>query len=64
MELRQGINVPRSKNWVIQRLGYFMKEAEYIVTNKGWLKWLPYSVAYETVKVSGTTLGWINGKFL
>ncbi len=64
MALSQGINVPRSKNWVIQRLGYFVREVGYIVTNKGWLKWLPYSVAYETVKVSGTALGWINGKFL
>jgi rhamnosyltransferase len=62
--MSQGINVPRSKNWVIQRLGYFVKEVGYIVTNKGRLKWLPYSVAYETVKVSGTALGWINGKFL
>jgi rhamnosyltransferase len=64
MAMSQGINVPRSKNWVIQRLGYFVKEVRYIVTHKGWLKWLPYSVAYEAVKVSGTALGWINGKFL
>jgi len=64
MAMSQGINVPRSKNWVIQRLGYFVKEVRYIVARKGWLKWLPYSVAYEAVKVSGTALGWINGKFL
>lgn len=62
--LQQGLKVPRSKNWAIQRLGYFVKEAGYVVTNKGWLKWLPYSVAYETIKVLGTALGWIKGKFI
>lgn len=64
MAMSRDINVPRSKNWVIQRVGYFVKEMGFIMAHKGWLKWLPYSVAYETAKVSGTALGWINGKFL
>ncbi|MBM4452782.1 MAG: glycosyltransferase, partial [Chloroflexi bacterium] len=42
--LAQGVNVPRSRNWVISRLWYFVKEAGYIVANRGWWKWLPYSV--------------------
>ena len=62
--LSQGIDAPRSKGWMIQRVGYFVKEFRYILTNKGGLKWLPYSVAYETVKLLGTALGWIHGKFL
>jgi rhamnosyltransferase len=64
MAMSQGINVPRSKNWVIQRVGYFVKEIRYIVAHGGWLKWLPYSIAYETTKVSGTALGWIRRKLL
>jgi rhamnosyltransferase len=57
--LRQKVNVPRSRNWVINRLGYFAREAKYIVSNEGGWKWLPYSVAYEASKLLGVTLGWL-----
>lgn len=61
--LSQGVNVPRSRNWVIRRMGYFVSEVRYIMANPGWWKWLPYSVAYEASKLSGIILGWIKGKF-
>lgn len=57
--LSQGVSVPRSKNWAINRLGYFLKEARYIMANDGWWKWLPYSVAYEASKLLGAAVGWI-----
>ena len=57
--LSQGINVPRSKNWLINRLGYFAREAKYIVSNEGGWKWLPYSVAYEASKLLGVAVGWL-----
>lgn len=60
--LTQEVNVPRSKNWVINRLGYFVKEARYIMANDGWWKWLPYSVAYEASKLLGITVGWLRGR--
>jgi rhamnosyltransferase len=59
--LSQGVNVPRSRNWVIRRLGYFAEEARYIVANHGW-KWLPYSAAYEGSRLLGVTIGWLKGK--
>ncbi len=61
--LSQEVNVPRSRNWVIKRLGYFVGEARYILAGKEWWKWLPYSVAYETCKLSGVGVGWLRGKF-
>ena len=60
--LSQGVNVPRSKNWVINRLGYFDWEAKYIVSNEGGWKWLPYSVAYEASKLLGVVIGWLRGR--
>jgi rhamnosyltransferase len=60
--LRQKVNVPRSRNWVINRLGYFVKEARYIMANDGWWKWLPYSMAYEASKLLGVVLGWLRGR--
>ena len=36
MALSQGIGLPRSRNWVINRLGYFASEAGYIMANPGW----------------------------
>lgn len=62
--LSQGVNVPRSKNSRIRRVGYFAKEAKYIVSNEGAWKWLPYSVAYEATKLSGVALGWLRGRML
>ena len=62
ISLSQGVNVPRSKNWVISRLGYFAREAKYIVSNEGWWKWLPYSVAYEASKLLGVAVGWLRGR--
>jgi rhamnosyltransferase len=62
--LRQGVNVPRSRNWAISRLGYFAKEFRYIMANDAWWKWLPYSVAYEASKLSGVVLGWLKGRTL
>ncbi len=56
--LSQGAGMPRSENWIAERLGYFLQEACYIASHeKGW-KWLPYSLMYEAVKVLGTTIGW------
>jgi len=60
--LRQKVNVPRSRNWVINRLGYFAREAKYIVSNEGGWKWLPYSVTYEASKLLGVALGWLRGR--
>jgi len=60
--LSQGVNVPRSKNSRIRRLGYFVKEARYIVSNEGGWKWLPYSVAYEASKLLGVIMGWLRGR--
>jgi rhamnosyltransferase len=57
--LKQKVNVPRSKNWVTNRFGYFVKEARYIMANNGWWKWLPYSAAYESSKLLGVVIGWL-----
>ena len=62
ISLSQGVNVPRSRNWVINRLGYFTREARYIMSNERWWKWLPYSVAYETSKLLGVAVGWLRGR--
>lgn len=62
MALSQGANVPRSKNWAINRLGYFVSEAGYIMANPVWWKWLPYSLAYEASKLLGVTIGWFKGR--
>ena len=60
--LSQGVSVPRSRNWFTNRLGYFAREAKYIVSNEGGWKWLPYSVAYEASKLLGVILGWLRGR--
>jgi rhamnosyltransferase len=60
--LNQGVNVPRSRNWAINRLGYFAREAKYIVSNEGGWKWLPYSAAYEASKLLGVIMGWLRGR--
>lgn len=62
--LRQKVNVPRSRNWVINRMGYYAREAKYIVTNEGGWKWLPYSVAYEASKLLGVAVGWLRERML
>jgi hypothetical protein len=62
--LSQGVNVPRSRNWVVSRLGYFVKEFRYIMANDAWWKWLPYSVAYEASKLLGVVAGWLRGRML
>lgn len=62
--LSQGAGgLPRSKNWVLRKLKYPLEEARYIVANKGWWKWLPYSIAYEPCKQLGIVVGWAKGKF-
>jgi rhamnosyltransferase len=60
--LSQGVSLPRSRNWVTNRLGYFAMEAKYIVSTKSGWKWLPYSVAYETSKLLGVAVGWLRGR--
>ena len=60
--LSQKVNVPRSRNWVTNRLGYFAREAKYIVSNEGGWKWLPYSAAYEASKLLGVILGWLRAR--
>lgn len=60
--LAQGVNVPRSRNWVINRLAYFIKEARYIIGSEGGWKWLPYSAAYEASKLLGVLVGWLKGR--
>jgi rhamnosyltransferase len=60
--LSQGVSVPRSKNWVINRLGYFAREAKYIVSKEEGWKWLPYSIAYEASKLLGVAVGWLKEK--
>jgi rhamnosyltransferase len=62
ISLSQGVNVPRSRNWVINRLGYFAREARYIVSNEGGWKWLPYSAAYEASKLLGVAVGWLRAR--
>jgi len=59
--LSQGVSVPRSKNWVVHRLLYYVKEAHYIIGEEHWWKWLPYSVAYETSRLLGILVGWLRG---
>ena len=61
--LSQEANMPKSKNLVIKRLGYFVGEASYILAGKECWKWLPYSVVYETCKLLGVAVGWLRGKF-
>jgi rhamnosyltransferase len=60
--LSQGASAPRSRNWSIDRLRYFSREAGYIVSNEAGWKWLPYSVAYETSKLLGVAAGWLRGR--
>lgn len=60
--LSQGVSVPRSRGWVMGRLGYFSGEARYIASNAGCWRWLPYSVAYEASKLLGVAVGWLRGK--
>lgn len=57
--LRQGVNVPRSKNWIIKRLGYFIQEAKYVIDNEKPWKWLPYSMVYEVTRILGIITGCI-----
>jgi rhamnosyltransferase len=50
--------LPRSKNWIVRRLGYLVKEVQYVLTSsKRWWKWLPYSVAYDASKLLGIGVG-------
>jgi rhamnosyltransferase len=58
----QGVKVAKSSNWVANRLGYFVREAKYIVSNEGGWKWLPYSVAYEAGKLAGLGMGCLRGR--
>jgi rhamnosyltransferase len=60
--LAQEVNVPRSRNWVIHRLGYFVSEAGYIIANQRWWKWLSYSIAYEASRLLGVAVGWLRGR--
>jgi rhamnosyltransferase len=62
--LSQGVGLPRSKNRVINRLGYYVGEARYVMANPGWWKWLPYSIVYETIKLVGVAVGWLRWKLL
>jgi len=64
--LSQGAGgLPRSRNWIVRRLAQFVKEAQYITANnKRWWKWLPYSAAYETCKLTGIMVGLIKGKVI
>jgi rhamnosyltransferase len=55
--------LPRSKNWIAQRLVYLMEEARYMANTDKWWKWLPYSMAYEASKLLGIGVGWLRGKF-
>ena len=60
--LSQKVNVPRSRNWAIKRLDYFVEELRYIMASKERWKWLPYSVAYEACRLSGVVVGWLRDK--
>jgi rhamnosyltransferase len=62
--LSQDAGMPRSRNWIAGRVGYFAREARYIVSGEEWWKWLPYSTLYEASKLSGIAVGWVKGKFL
>lgn len=62
--LSQGAGMPRSRNWIADRLGYFVREARYIASGEAWWKWLPYSVLYEGSKLLGIGVGWLKSKFL
>jgi rhamnosyltransferase len=58
ISLRQGADgLPRSSGSSVQKaLGYFTGELKYLVSG-GYLKWLPYSVIYETSRYLGTLCG-------
>lgn len=56
--LCQGAGMPRSRNWMTERLGYFFQEAWYVASREESWKWLPYSLAYEMSKLSGLAAGW------
>jgi rhamnosyltransferase len=61
--LRQaGKGLPRSKNWCMKKLAYYLKEAKYVAGHKQWWKWLPYTIAYECCKLTGIAAGRIKGK--
>lgn len=62
--LSQGAGMPRSRNWVAERLGYFVQEARYIASGEAWWKWLPYSMLYEASKLLGLGVGWVKPKFV
>lgn len=62
MALGQGADVPRSRSFPINRLGYFAAEARHIASSHEWWKWLPYSAAYESSKVLGLGAGWLRSK--
>jgi rhamnosyltransferase len=58
ISLRQGADgLPRSNGSSVQKaFGYFTAEAKYLISG-GYLKWLPYSVIYETSRYLGTLCG-------
>jgi rhamnosyltransferase len=60
--LSQGVGMPRSKNWVLKKIGYYCSEAGYIMRCRKWYKWLPYSVAYEGSRAGGVVVGWMREK--
>jgi len=62
MALSQGVSVPRSRDWVIGRLRYFLEEARYMTASPAWWKWLPYSAAYEASKLVGVGVGCLKGR--
>jgi rhamnosyltransferase len=62
--LSQGAGMSRSRNWIAGRLGYFAREAWYIVSDEGGWKWLPYSMLYEASKLTGIVAGWVLSKSL
>lgn len=53
--------LPRSRNWVAHRLGYIFQEVGFVLSQKRWWYWLPYSIAYEISKLLGIACGYLRG---
>jgi rhamnosyltransferase len=56
--LAQGAGLPRSRFWLLGRLGYYISETGYIMGCRRWYKWLPYSIVYESHRLAGVCVGW------
>jgi rhamnosyltransferase len=55
--LKQKVAMPRSKYWIVARIRYYLSELKYIITCHHWFLWLPYTLIYESLRISGIIFG-------